>query len=109
MFKKVALTLAAVGAFMVGGALHTAPANAAGDLLIKVHGKGHHWHHHGKRGKHWKHHKRHWKHRHNHGWRYRSAYPYGCRWVMRPHRVRVHDRYYGWHVKTIWRPVHICR
>ncbi len=32
----------------------------------------------------------------------------GCHWKKRPFRVRVRDGYYGWHFRTVWRPVRVC-
>jgi hypothetical protein len=101
MLKKIALSLAAAGALMIGGALQPAPANAAGGLVVEVHGDGHRWRdrrHRRHDRKRWRHSRRHWQH-----------YPWGCHWERRPRRVRVYDYYYGWYTKTIWRPVHICR
>lgn len=37
------------------------------------------------------------------------SYPPECHLRHRPYRVRSYDRYHGWHTKTIWRPIHVCR
>jgi hypothetical protein len=101
MLKRIALSLAAASALLIGGTLQPAPASAAGGLVVEVHGDNHGWRdrrHRGDRRRDWRHSRR-----------SRSHYPWGCHWEQRPRRVRIYDRYYGWYTRVIWRPVHICR
>lgn len=76
--KKILAGLVLSAALVTGGAVATAPAQAAG-IYVSV-GNGHHYRHHYRHYRHYRHH-RHWR-----GYYYRNRYWQHRYWCDRHHR-----------------------